>query len=117
MVTIAFIALVIAVEAKVKIIVLSLANQSRFYCIINEIKKEAILDNLPNYAFEDIKYYAFESQPENLETLPVYRMLNSDTGAHLFTVDSNEVNHIQNNLPNYSLEGDSGVAFYVFALE
>ena len=84
---------------------------------MNDFEKEVILDTLPNYAFEDIKYYAFESQPENLETLPVYRMLNGDTGAHLFTVDLNEINYIQENLPHYSLEGDNGVAFYVFALD
>ena len=84
---------------------------------MNEVEKNTILENLPNYAFEDIKYYAFESEPENIETLPVYRMLNSNTGAHLFTVDQNEVNYIQANLPNFSLEGNNGVAFYVFALD
>ena len=57
-----------------------------------------ILENLPNYAFENIKYYVFESEPENIETLAVYIMLDSDTEAHLLTVDQNEVNHIQANL-------------------
>ena len=84
---------------------------------MDENEKNYILDRLPNYGFENIKYYAFESQPENLETFPVYRMRNSDTGAHLFTVDQNEVNYIRNNLSNYSLEGNGGVAFYVFALD
>jgi hypothetical protein len=83
-----------------------------------ELKNEKgyIEDNLVNYNFEGIKYYAFESEPENLETVPVYRMLNSQSGAHLFTVDQNEINYIQENLPNFSTEGNSGVAFYVFEL-
>ncbi len=84
---------------------------------MDDNEKNYILDNLPNYAFEDIKYYAFESEPENIETLPVYRMLNNGTGSHLFTVDQNEVNYIQDNLPHFSLEANGGVAFHVFALD
>ncbi|MGD1919424.1 MAG: hypothetical protein ACFCAD_11350, partial [Pleurocapsa sp.] len=37
-------------------------------------EKKSIEANLPNYDFEGIKYYAFEFEPENLETIPVYRM-------------------------------------------
>ena len=44
-------------------------------------------------------------------------MLNSDTGAHLFTIDQNEVNYIQKNLSNFSFEGNGGIAFHVFALD
>lgn len=83
---------------------------------MDETEKEYIQDNLANYSFEGIEYYAFESEPEALETVPVYRMLNSQSGAHLFTVDQAEINYIQENLPHFSLEGDRGIAFYVIEL-
>ena len=83
---------------------------------MDEREKNAIQGNLPNYSFEGIKYYAFETEPANMETLPVYRMLNSESNAHLFTVDQNEVNYIQQNLPNYSFESNNGVAFHVLEL-
>ncbi|MGL6338826.1 MAG: hypothetical protein ACRC80_06775, partial [Waterburya sp.] len=83
---------------------------------MDETEREYIQDNLANYSFEGIEYYAFESEPEALETVPVYRMLNSQSGAHLFTVDQAEINYIQENLPHFSLEGDRGIAFYVIEL-
>jgi hypothetical protein len=43
-------------------------------------------------------------------------MLNNQSGAHLFTVDQNEINYIRENLPNFSVKGNGGVAFYVFEL-
>ena len=83
---------------------------------MNDAEKDAILDSLPNYNFEGIKYYAFESQPENLETIPVYRMLNSQSGAHLFTIDQNEIDGIQATLPHFSMENNGEAAFHVFEL-
>ena len=81
-----------------------------------EAEKEYIETSLDNYSFEGIAYYAFESEQQGIDTIPVYRMLNGDTGTHLFSTDSNEIGHIQDNLPNFSLEGDNGVAFYVLEI-
>ena len=87
---------------------------------MDENEKNYIQDNLTNYSFEDISYYAFAedsvSEPEAFtsEIIPVYRLLNSSNGTHLFTADANEVNYIQDNLANFTLEGDDGIAFYVF---
>ena len=81
-----------------------------------EAEKEYIETSLDNYSYEGIAYYAFESEQQGIDTIPVYRMLNGDTGTHLFTADSNEIGHIQDNLPNFSLEGDNGVAFYVLEI-
>ena len=81
-----------------------------------EAEKEYIETTLDNYTYEGVAYYAFASEQDSIDTIPVYRMLNSDTGTHLFTADSNEVNHIQNNLSNFTLEGDNGVAFYVMEI-
>lgn len=78
-----------------------------------EAEKEYIESTLDNYTYEGIAYYAFESEQADIDTIPVYRMLNGDTGTHLFSTDTNEIGHIQDNLPNFTLEGDNGVAFYV----
>ena len=81
---------------------------------MDENEKGYIQDNLADYSFEGTAYYAFESEQSGFETIPVYRMLNGDNGTHLFSADQNEINYIQDNLDNYSLEGNGGVAFHVF---
>ena len=81
---------------------------------IDENEKNYIVDHLKNYNNEGIAYYAFESQPENFDTVPLYRMLNTQSGAHLFTTSRNEFDTIQETLPNFHAEGNEGVAFYVF---
>ncbi len=81
---------------------------------VNE--KDYILDNLDNYTLEGVAYYAFEAPPENIETVPVYRMLNNQTGTHLLTSDRYEFESIQKNLPHFSVEAANGVAFYVMEI-
>ena len=82
----------------------------------DEVEKAYIEENLPNYNSEGIKYHAFESQPEGIETIPVFRLLNGNTGSHLYTIDQNELNYIQDNLPHFSLENNGEATFYVFEL-
>ena len=82
----------------------------------DENEKSVIEDTLPNYNFEGIKYYAFESEPTEIDTIPVFRMLNNDSGSHLYTIDQNELNYIQENLPNFSFENNGNAVFYVFEL-
>ena len=41
----------------------------------DENEKSVIEDTLPNYNSEGIKYYAFESEPTEIDTIPVFRML------------------------------------------
>lgn len=77
-------------------------------------EKNYIIKNLSNYNFENIGYYAFESEPENIDTVPLYRMLNTQTGAHLFTSDRNEFEIVDATLPQFEVEGNGGIAFYVF---
>lgn len=80
---------------------------------IEEKEKNFVQKNLPNYAFEGEAYYAFESEPEIMETVPLYRMLNTQSGAHLFTSDRKEFNFIQANEPQFQIEANDGIAFYV----
>ena len=83
---------------------------------MDENEKDSIQDNLTNYSFEGIQYYAFESEPENLETIGVYRLLNTSSGAHLFSSDRNEIESIETDLPNFIMENNGDAAFYVFEL-
>lgn len=83
---------------------------------MDENEKSFIEANLPNYSAEGVKYHAFEFEPADIETIPVYRMLNADSGSHLYTIDQNELNYIQENLPNFTLENNGEAAFHVFEL-
>lgn len=82
----------------------------------DENERSVIEDTLTNYNFEGIKYYAFESEPTEIETIPVFRMLNNESGSHLYTIDQNELNYIQANLPNFSFENNGAAVFHVFEL-
>ena len=82
----------------------------------DEIEKNFIIDNLANYNFEGIKYYAFESEQEDLETIPMYRLLNNSSGTHLLSSDTNEIDYISNNLSNFALENNGDAVFHVFKL-
>ena len=83
---------------------------------MNEVERGYIQDNLDNYSFEGVKYYAFETEPQEIETIPVYRMYNSQSGAHLYSSDQNEINYIQENLPHFSMENNGDAAFHVLEL-
>ena len=83
---------------------------------MNEVEKEYIQENFTNYNFEGIKYYAFEIEPENVETVPVYRMLNTQSGAHLFSSDLNEIGYIEENLPHFAMENNGDAVFHVLEL-
>ena len=80
---------------------------------MDENEKDFVIDNLDNYIFENEAYYAFETPTEDIETVPLYRMLNTQTGSHLYTTDSNEFNFIKDNFSNFQVEGNGGVTFYV----
>ena len=43
-------------------------------------------------------------------------MLNTNSGAHLFSSDRNEIDYIQANLTHFALENNDEAAFYVFEL-
>lgn len=77
---------------------------------MDDSEREFIETNLDNYNGEGIKYYAFETAPENIETVPLYRAFR--LGAHLFSINQGEIDNATANL-DYESEG---VAFHVFAL-
>lgn len=84
---------------------------------MDENEKNTIRQNPGSYNFENVAYYAFDSKPQNIETIPLYRMFNIQTGSHFFTTDTNEFNVLSQTQPNFRPEGDlggvKGVTFYV----
>ena len=80
-----------------------------------ENEKNHIDNNLSNYSFDGIGYYAFETESQEIETVPLYRMYNTRTGSHLFTADSHEFNVIKNSneFSHFNVEGNEGIAYYV----
>ena len=75
---------------------------------ISRIERDYILNNLPHYSYEGIKFHVYKQQMG--DSVPVYRFFNTNTGIHLYTISQTERDYILNNLPNYQYEG---VKFYV----
>lgn len=74
-------------------------------------ERDFILENLPNYTYEGVAYYGFET--EQPDTVPLYRFLNVDTATHFYTTSVAERDDFVENFPNYQLEGDGGITYYV----
>lgn len=82
---------------------------------MDENERDIVDRTLDNYSYDGISYYAFESEPQDLETVPLYRMYNTDSGSHLFTTDANEFNTIKNSssFSHFNVEGNQGITYYV----
>lgn len=78
---------------------------------ISEVEKDYIIENLDNYSFENIAYYAHENSQEG--TIPLYRFYHTIADTHFFTPSVAERDYINENLPWYQEEGEQGIAFYV----
>ncbi|MEL6581917.1 MAG: serine protease, partial [Cyanobacteria bacterium J06621_12] len=78
-----------------------------YFYTTSEIERDAIVDNLNNFIFEDVAFSAFETNVA--ESIPVYRFYDSSTGIHFYTADETENSFVEDNLANYSSEG---IAFY-----
>ena len=78
---------------------------------MSEVEKDHIIDNLDNYSFENIAYYAYENPKE--KTIPLYRFYHTIADTHFFTPSTIERDYINGNLSWYQEEGNEGIAFYV----
>lgn len=97
-------------------VVYSLFNNQtnlQFYTA-DENEKDEVLRGVPEYESRGVLFVAApEPEVDDITGVsPVYRLFNESTGVHLYTVDENEKNYVVENLPNYRLEGNEGVAFY-----
>lgn len=78
----------------------------------NETERDSITNNLADFKFEDVAFYAFETNVDN--TIPVYRFYEPTIGVHFYTADETEKTFVAENLPNYSFEG---IAYYALPVE
>ena len=77
------------------------------------MERDAIIDTLPNYNFEGVAYYGYETEQPGTDAL--YRFYNPVIDAHFYTPSAGERDNVLETLPDYQLEGvgDSGVTFYI----
>ena len=82
---------------------------------IDEAEKDALNEDLGSYVFEGISYYAFESQPEDIDTVPLYQMFNSDTESYVYSTNSEDLDGIRSSegLSPFDVEADDAIAYYV----
>jgi len=82
---------------------------------IDEAQKDSIRADLGDYVFEGISYYAFESQPENIDTVPLYQTFNSATESYVYSTNSDDLNGIANSTATsqFDIEADDAIAYYV----
>ena len=78
----------------------------------DEGERDYIVNNLANFTYEDVKFYAYETFIE--ETIPVYRFYEPSIGVHFYTPNENEKTFVDENLANYTYEG---IAYYAFPIE
>ena len=74
---------------------------------ISEAERDYIIDNLPHYSFEGVKFYVHATQAT--DTTPVYRFFNNVRGGHLYTISDAERDALLQ-LPQWDFEG---VKFFV----
>ncbi|MEL6930476.1 MAG: peroxidase family protein [Cyanobacteria bacterium J06600_6] len=78
---------------------------------IDETEKNYVSDNLNNYSYEDVAYYAYDTQQEN--TTELYRFYNLNDDCHVYTTSISERDSMLSNESVFRAEGDDGIAFYV----
>ena len=81
---------------------------------------DSIENNLSGRAGQDsygIEFYAFESEDATeLPVIPVYRMLNSQSGTHYLTTSKDVATDLESNFSYFSMENNEEPVFYVFEL-
>ena len=82
---------------------------------IDEAERDNIRANLGDRVFEGIAYYAFESPPEDINTIPLYQGLNSATGSFIYSTDSDDLDGFDNTIgtSDFDVTADDAIAYYV----
>jgi Repeat of unknown function (DUF5648) len=73
-----------------------------FYTI-SALERDNVINTLPQYNYEGIAYYAYETSQPGLEDL--YRFFNTQLGTHFYTASATERDNIIATLPQYNFEG------------
>jgi hypothetical protein len=77
----------------------------------SESEKDNIIENLSNYTLEGASYLGADPLSGAPKPESVYRFLNKDTGTHLYTISEEEKTFVQDNLTNYTFEGEAFSAY------
>ncbi|MEM9507564.1 MAG: peptidylprolyl isomerase, partial [Cyanobacteria bacterium P01_E01_bin.35] len=77
----------------------------------SEDERAFIEEFLPNYNSEGSAFVSVDPFTGSPEPGKVYRLLNQDTGTHLYTTSEREREFVEDNLPNFSLETEFFFAF------
>ena len=78
----------------------------------SEIERDSVIENLDNFTYEGVKFFAFENQVEG--SIPVYRFYEPTLGVHFYTPSEFEKDSVIENLDNYNFEG---IAYYAMPLD
>ena len=79
----------------------------------NEIERDVVIDNLPEFNFEGASYLGVDPLTGQIEPSPVYRFFNRDTGVHLYTISEVE-RDVVTELDNFSFDGE---VFFAYGVE
>ncbi len=93
-------------------------QQGYHFYTSSEAERDSVQQQIDNgelsYNYEGASFSAL-AEDDNADLLtgakPVYRLFDSTTGSHVYTISEKEKNSIVDNLPNYSFEG---TAFYAY---
>ena len=70
----------------------------------SEDERDFVEENLPNYTAEGSAFVSVDPFTGSPEPEKVYRLLNQDTGTHLYTTSETEREFVEDNLANFSLD-------------
>ena len=76
-------------------------------------ERNYVYDRLDNYTYEGAAYTGIDPLAPT-DSFAVYRFYNQDSGTHLYTIDENEKNVVQQELDNYNYEGE---AFFAYSFQ
>ena len=78
----------------------------------DRFERDYVYDHLDDYAYEGKSYTGVDSLFEvGLVTTAVHRYFNKDAGTHLYTIDSNERNFVEQELNHFNYEGEVFFAY------
>ena len=88
---------------------------------IDLIEEQLNSDSMSEQDRDGIAFYVFESEDAaqsatRLPTIPVYRILNSQSGTHYLTTSEDVAMNLESNFPHFSIENNEEPVFYVFDL-
>ncbi|MEM7595577.1 MAG: hypothetical protein AAF383_29430, partial [Cyanobacteria bacterium P01_A01_bin.83] len=86
-------------------------NSGVHFYTADKNERDYVYDRLSNYTYEGASYQGINSTNET-ESSSIYRFYNQDLGTHFYTIDENEKNVVEQELDNYSYEGEVFSAYH-----